>query len=68
MDVALEKYIINKTNRLHKEPIEFFILTIHVVYSYYNFIPELLRQLDMELKLYHIWHLKFGARFPKLLE
>ena len=27
-----------------------------------NFVSEILRQLDMELKLYHIWHLTFGAR------
>ena len=31
-----------------------------------NFIPEILRQLHMELKPYYIWHLKFGARFLKL--
>ena len=31
-----------------------------------NFIPEILEQLDMELKQYHIWHLKFGIRFLKL--
>ena len=33
-----------------------------------NFIPEILRQLDMELKLFNIWHLKSGAKFPKLLK
>ena len=31
-----------------------------------NFIPEILRKLDMELKPYYIWHLKFGARSLKL--
>ena len=34
-----------------------FILTINVVCSDYNFIPEILRQLNTELKPYHIWHL-----------
>ena len=43
-----------------KKHIESLILTIHVVYS------EILKQLDMELKPYHICHLKFGARFLKL--
>ena len=33
-----------------------------------NLIPEILRQLDMELKLFHIWHLKSGAKFQKLLK
>ena len=33
-----------------------------------NFMLEILRQLDMELKLYHIWHLKFGAVVLKLSE
>ena len=31
-----------------------------------NFIPEILKQLDIELKLYHKWYIKFGARFLKL--
>ena len=26
------------------------------------------RQLDIELKLFHIWHLKSGAKFQKLLK
>ena len=31
-----------------------------------NFIPEILRHLDMKLKPCHIWHLKFGAGLLKL--
>ena len=38
---------------------------ILTVYSDYNFIPEILRQLDLQLKPYHIWHLKFDAGFLK---
>ena len=30
-----------------------------------SFNPEILTELDMELKTYHIWHLKFGARSKK---
>ena len=33
-----------------------------------NFIPEILKQLDMKLKLSHIWHLKSGAKFQELLK
>ena len=33
-----------------------------------NFIPEIQKQLDMELKLFQIWHLKSGAKFQKLLK
>ena len=33
-----------------------------------NFIPEILKQLVMELKLFHIRHLKSGAKFQKLLK
>ena len=45
-----------------KETAELSILTIHVVYSDY---AEILRQLDLELKPYYIWHLKFEAKFLK---
>ena len=45
-----------------KETAELSILTIHVVYSDY---PEILKQLDLELKPYYIWHLKFEAKFLK---
>ena len=31
-----------------------------------NFIPDLLRQLDMELKPYRKWHLKSGAKSLKI--
>ena len=31
-----------------------------------NFIPEILKQLDMELRLFHIWDLKSGAKSQKL--
>ena len=30
-----------------------------------NFIPEILKQLEIELKLFHIKHLKSGAKFQK---
>ena len=45
-----------------KETAELSILTIHVVYSDY---AEILRQLDLELKTYYIWHLKFETKFLK---
>ena len=33
-----------------------------------NFIPEIIRQLNMELKLFRIEHLKTGAKFQKILK
>ena len=33
-----------------------------------NFIPEILKQLDMDLKLIHIWHLKSGAKVPETIK
>ena len=33
-----------------------------------NFITEILKQLDVKLKLFHVWHLKSGAKFQKLLK
>ena len=33
-----------------------------------NFISEILRQSDMELQLFNIYHLKSGAKFQKLLK
>ena len=33
-----------------------------------NFISEILKQSGMELKLFHIWHLKSGAKLQKLLK
>ena len=33
-----------------------------------NFSPEILRKLGMELKPYHIWHLKFGAEVPETIK
>ena len=36
--------------------------------SHKNFITEILKQLDVKLKLFHVWHLKSGAKFQKLLK
>ena len=44
MDVVLEKSLIKLIVSI-KKPQKLFILTIHFVYSDYNFIPEILRQL-----------------------
>ena len=33
-----------------------------------NFVPEITRQLDMELKLFRIEHLKPAAKFQKILK
>ena len=33
-----------------------------------KFIPEILKQLDMELKLFRIWYLKSWAKFQELLK
>ena len=42
--------------------------TVTIFETIKNFIPEILEQLDMELKLFHIWHLKSGAKFPETIK
>ena len=53
-------------NIFHKNDSYNFIVTIFEIIK--NVIPEILKQLDMELKLFHIWNLKFGSKFQKLLK
>ena len=53
-------------NIFHKNDSYNFIVAIFEIIK--NVIPEILKQLDMELKLFHILHLKSGTKFQKLLK